>query len=105
MTKLTSLASGVGWGTLSIVAVTMFQLVFMAVMARLLEPADFGLVAIANVSLRFFSYFAQMGIAPTLIQKESLSDGDIRTALALSMGVSVFSLVGVFYCRIYRTFF
>lgn len=62
----------------------------MAVMARLLDPADFGLVAIANVALRFYSYFAQMGIAPALIQKTSLSDGDIRAALALSLGISIF---------------
>ena len=79
-----------GWGTVSIATVTVFQLVFMGIMARLLDPADFGLVAIANVALRFYSYFAQMGIAPSLIQKESLSDGDIRAALALSLGVSGF---------------
>lgn len=88
MSKLNKLASGVGWGTISVVTITLFQLVFMAVMARLLDPAHFGLVAIANVSLRFFSYFAQMGIAPALIQKPTLENADIRAALALSMGIS-----------------
>lgn len=106
MSKLSSLASGVGWGTVSIVTITMFQLVFMAVMARLLDPADFGLVAIANVSLRFFSYFAQMGIAPALIQKESLSDGDIRSALALSLGVSsLFFMLAISSAGIIEHFF
>lgn len=90
MSKLASLASGIGWGTVSIVTVTVFQLVFMAVMARLLDPADFGLVAIANVALRFYSYFSKMGIGPALIQKKTLSDGDIRAALALSLGISIF---------------
>ncbi len=90
MSKLNKLAFGVGWGTVSVVAVTVLQLVFMAVMARLLDPAHFGLVAIANVSLRFFSYFAQMGIAPALIQKPTLEEGDIRAALALSLGISTF---------------
>jgi O-antigen/teichoic acid export membrane protein len=90
LSNLKKLASGVGWGTVSVITITVFQLVFMAVMARLLEPADFGLVAIANVSLRFFSYFAQMGIAPALIQKPTLDDGDVRAALALSLGVSTF---------------
>ena len=85
-----------GWGTVSVLTITVFQLVFMAAMARLLEPADFGLVAIANVSLRFFSYFAQMGISPALIQKPTLEEGDIRAALALSLGVSfVFFLLAV----------
>lgn len=62
----------------------------MAVMARLLDPAHFGLVAIANISLRFFSYFAQMGIAPALIQKPKLDNADVRAALALSLGISSF---------------
>jgi O-antigen/teichoic acid export membrane protein len=90
LSKLNKLATGVGWGTVSVVTVTVFQLVFMAVMARLLDPAHFGLVAIANVSLRFFAYFAQMGIAPALIQKPNLDEGDIRAALALSLGTSSF---------------
>lgn len=90
MSNLKKLASGVGWGTISVITVTCFQLVFMAVMARLLEPTHFGLVAIANVSLRFFSYFAQMGIAPALIQKPTLEDADVRAALALSLAISGF---------------
>ncbi len=88
--KLEKLASGVGWGTVSVVTITLFQLVFMAVMARLLDPAHFGLIAIANVSLRFFSYFAQMGIAPALIQKPTLEDADVCAALALSLGIASF---------------
>ena len=88
MSKIKTLAYGVGWGTLSTIVVTCLQLVFMAVMARLLEPADFGLVAMANVSLRFFSFFAQMGTAPALVQKPSLDPGDIAAALAISLGIS-----------------
>lgn len=88
MSVLTKIASGVSWGSLSIVIVTLFQLFFMAVMARLLDPADFGLIAIANVSLRFYSYFSQVGIAPALIQKKSIQEGDVNAALALSLGVS-----------------
>jgi O-antigen/teichoic acid export membrane protein len=97
LSKLASLASGVGWGTVSIAAVTLFQLLFMAIMARLLNPADFGLVAIANVALRFYSYFSQMGIMPALIQKTEVSDGDIRAALSLSLGVSSFFFLIVYF--------
>ncbi|WP_198263925.1 lipopolysaccharide biosynthesis protein [sulfur-oxidizing endosymbiont of Gigantopelta aegis] len=90
MTALKKLASGVGWGTASIIVNTIFQLFFMAIMARLLDPADFGLIAIANVSLRFYSYFSQAGIAPALIQKKSLDEGDTSAALAISLGISCF---------------
>jgi len=88
MSKVMALISGIGWGTFSTLAVTGFQLVFMTVMARLLDPANFGLVAIANVGLRFFSYFAQMGTAPALIQKPKLEDGDIAAAMTVSIGIS-----------------
>lgn len=88
MSKLKKLASGVSWGAFSTIAVTGFQLVFMAVMARLLDPASFGLVAIANVCLRFFSYFAQMGTGAALIQKPVLETGDVAAALSVSLGIS-----------------
>jgi len=97
MSALSKIASGVGWGTVSIVVITLFQLFFMAVMARLLEPADFGLIAIANVSLRFYSYFSQVGIAPALIQKKTLEKGDTNAALALSLSISsLFFLIAYF---------
>ncbi|MDD4914426.1 MAG: lipopolysaccharide biosynthesis protein [Methylococcales bacterium] len=88
MSKIKKLASGVSWGAISTITVTGFQLMFMAVMARLLDPASFGLVAIANVCLRFFSYFAQMGVGPALIQKPVLEKGDIAAALSVSLGIS-----------------
>jgi lipopolysaccharide exporter len=90
MSALKKITSGVSWGSLSVVVVTFFQLFFMGVMARLLDPADFGLIAIANVSLRFYIYFSQAGIAPALIQKKSLEDGHVNAALALSLGISIF---------------
>jgi len=97
MSALTKTASGVSWGTLSIVVITLFQLFFMAVMARLLDPADFGLIAVANVNLRFYSYFSQVGIAPALIQKKSLQEGDVNAALALSLAISsLFFLLAYF---------
>ncbi len=97
MSNLKKLASGIGWGSFSTITVTGFQLIFMAVMARLLEPADFGLIAVANVCLRFFSYFAQMGTSPAIIQKPNLEEGDIAAALSVSLGISLlfFTLVQI----------
>ena len=66
----------------------MFQLVFMAVMAKLLDRAVFGLIAVANYYSPVFSYFVQIKITSAFIQIISLSDGDVRTILALSLDVS-----------------
>lgn len=84
---------GIGWGGLSTGVNVLFQLVFMAVMARLLDPVDFGLIAIANVMLRFLTYFAQLGVGPALIQKPELTDGDVRAALSVSLGISALCTV------------
>lgn len=79
---------GLGWGTASVVLTTVLQLVLMAVMARALSPLDFGLVAMANVVLRFLSYFAQIGVSPALIQKPELEAGDIGAAMTVSLTIS-----------------
>jgi lipopolysaccharide exporter len=59
-----------------------------AVMARLLTPAAFGLVALAGLFLRFVDYFARAGISQALIQKPKLAATDIRAAFTLSAGLA-----------------
>lgn len=105
-TALSRTVSGMRWGTMSTGVNIVFQIGFMAVMARLLSPADFGLVAIANVVLRFLSYFAQMGVSPALIQKPHLEDGDVRAALSVSLSISVFCvLLAVIFAPLAQTYF
>lgn len=106
MSKFNKLITGVGWGALSTMTVALFQIVFMGVMARLLSPADFGLVAIANLSLRFLSYFAQMGVSPALVQKPQLESDDIPAALSVSFTVSLLAfLIIVIFAPLVSTFF
>lgn len=89
MSKLTQLASGVRWGGASTAVVAGFQLIFLAVISRLLEPADFGLVALANIALRFLSYFAQMGVGAAIVQKPEVDSTDVAAALSVSVGISL----------------
>jgi lipopolysaccharide exporter len=90
VSRLRKLGEGLGWGGLSMVVMTGLQLVFMALMARMLEPADFGLVAIANIGLRFLSYFSQLGVGAAIIQKPKIESGDIPAAFFLSVVISIF---------------
>ncbi len=89
MSTSRKLLSGVGWGGVSLVVVASCQVVFLAVLARLLTPADFGLVAMGNICLRFLSYFSQLGVTPALVQKRELRDDDVAAALSVSLGISV----------------
>ena len=77
--------SGLKWTYGATAASVLLQVGYTAVMGRLLTPADFGLVAMALVFLRFGNHFAQMGLGPALIQKESLSDRDVRIGFTSSL--------------------
>jgi len=85
---------GLKWSYISTITNAVLQIGFTAVMARLLEPRAFGLVAMAGVVLRFGSYFAQMGVAQALIQKKDISNEDIRAAFTstLILGLLFFAL-------------
>ncbi len=72
------------WTTAATVVTAAMQIGYTAVMARLLPPAAFGLVALAGVALRFGGYFAQMGMAQAIVQKPELREEDIRAAFTSS---------------------
>jgi O-antigen/teichoic acid export membrane protein len=78
-------ATGLVWSWGAIAVTAGMQLVYTAVTARLLEPADFGLVAAALLGLRFVTYFSRFGLASAVVQRPSLDDSDISTAMRLSV--------------------
>lgn len=97
MSTLSALRKGVGWGGASLIIATAVQLIYMAAMARLLDPGDFGLLAIAGIVLRSVGYFAQLGVTPAVIQKPQLDASDVGGAIAVSVGAATacFALVAL----------
>jgi lipopolysaccharide exporter len=88
--------SGLRWSFSSTALSTFIQLAHMVIMARLLAPEDFGLVALAAAFLRFGTYFAQIGVGQALMQRLTLSEREIRTAFTSSVLLGVL-LAGVFF--------
>ena len=74
------------------------QLAVMMVLARLLAPSDFGLMALAVVALRFVSYFAQLGVTQAVVQRPQLTAAELRVAFTLSWVVG-----GAFLCVVWVT--
>jgi len=60
------------------------QLAVLAVMARLLNPEEFGLMALALVAIKFGSYFSDFGLAAAIQQKKEISDSDIQASFWFS---------------------
>jgi lipopolysaccharide exporter len=88
--NLTSTAvRGIQWTTAATVLTAVMQIGYTAVMARLLDPAAFGLVAMAGVVLRFGSYFAEMGLGHALVQRSTIDDLDVRATFTASLGLGL----------------
>ncbi|MBD2722184.1 lipopolysaccharide biosynthesis protein [Hymenobacter armeniacus] len=91
----TSTLHSISWSTAATVVMAVLQLGYTGVMARLLAPAAFGLVALAGVVIRFGTYFSQIGLEHALVQKPDMTDEDVRaafTSAALLGGVCALAL-------------
>jgi PST family polysaccharide transporter len=71
------------------------KLLVLAVLGRLLTPADFGVVAAAMTVVALAEVFARIGIAPSIIQAKDLTADMVKTGMlsTLVMGVAVTVLV------------
>jgi len=89
------LRNGITWTYASIAVGAVIQLGVTGVTARLLDPAAFGLVAMANVLLRFGGYLAQMGVGRALIQRQALTTEDVRAGFTSSAALGLVVAVAV----------
>ena len=58
-----------------------------AIIARILVPGDFGLVAMVMAVVSFLALFREMGLAAATIQKENLLDAEINTMFWINAAV------------------
>lgn len=71
-----------------------------AILARILTPFDFGVVAVITVFSTFFATLSDMGLGPAIVQKKDLSRTDIDNLFTYSvyvaLGLSVIFLLCAF---------
>src|SRR5262245_60544136 len=88
-----------------------FNMVSAMSLARLLNPADFGLVAMVSPIAGFISLFQDLGLSMATIQRERITHEQTSTLFWVNVGISILltlitaaisPLVGWFYGD-YRT--
>lgn len=74
------------------------------VMARILTPTDFGVIAIILVFINLANVFIQSGLGTALVQSESATEADYSTVFWISFAISFFVRRSLFFCTccIYR---
>jgi PST family polysaccharide transporter len=92
-----STLKGVFWMALSAGVQALLQLLVLLILARILTPKDFGVVAAALVVVGFSLIFSQLGVGPALVQRSVLEEKHIRTGFTLSLlfGVVLTGLIWI----------
>lgn len=67
----------------------LFMLIANAVLARLLSPEEYGVLAITSVFIAFFSVLSDMGLGAGVIQDKSLTDEEINHIFSFSAYLSL----------------
>lgn len=98
---------GGGWQAATIAVQTLIQFVVVVVLARYVEPAEFGLVAVASMVTNFAMFFARGGLGPALVQRPSITSGHISSAFMASIALGLFCsgtiwLLGPFVAQYFR---
>ncbi|MEI6564878.1 MAG: lipopolysaccharide biosynthesis protein [bacterium] len=77
------------WSALETLGLTILQFVFSIIMARLLTPEQYGLIAVLGVFITLAQTFVDSGFGSALIQKREPSQTDITTVFVFNMVIAV----------------
>lgn len=67
------------------------SLLISAILARLLTPEDFAIIAIATVIIGFITLLTGSGLSPAIIQQRDLSNTDIENLFSFTFYLSILS--------------
>jgi O-antigen/teichoic acid export membrane protein len=80
---------GLGWNGATQLLVQVLQLSAAVVLARLLSPKDYGLLAMIIVVTGFARSLADMGLGTSIIQKSALDDRHLNSAFWLNIATGI----------------
>jgi O-antigen/teichoic acid export membrane protein len=86
---------GAAWiGGASVVRLCL-RVISVAILARLLTPQDYGIVAGALVAMDFAAMIYSLGLAPTLIQRKEVRRDHVATAFFSTLFIALFAGAGM----------
>ncbi|MCQ2322162.1 MAG: lipopolysaccharide biosynthesis protein [Bacteroidales bacterium] len=88
--------AGFKWSAIENVAVRGVQFLLGLVLARLLDPSDFGVVGLLTIFITISQTFTEGGVSNALIRKTDKSDADYSTAFYFNVAVGAVCYVILF---------
>ena len=86
MTDRRTIVSGLGWSAFIVYSNRAFSLLTLLVLAKVLEPRDFGIVGIASMIIEVLRIAKDMGLSEALIYQKEESPEAIDTAHTIMIG-------------------
>lgn len=87
---------GVYWTTFSNVVNQGAQFVIGIILARLLTPEDYGIIALPAIFIAIAKCFIDSGFSSALVRKEEVTEDDLTTAFYFNIGVGIFCYLLIF---------
>lgn len=86
---------GVSWSFFDQITRQILSVGITAVLARILSPSDYGLVALAAIFTGFLSLFGDLSMGAALIQKKDIEDREISTSfwICIATGVALAAIL------------
>ena len=98
MSLKSSVITSLIWKFLERIGTQGVQFVVAIVLARLLAPADFGLIALVTVFIALANVFVQSGLNTALIQKKNADNLDFSTVFYASLAIAALLYGLLFVC-------
>lgn len=87
---------GVMWSAIGKYSGVIVQLIITAVLARLITPEEFGVVAIATVLIAFLTIFSDLGLGAAIIQRQDFGKKEYDSIYSFSIYLGIFLSVVLF---------
>lgn len=89
---------GFFWSTLERISTQGIQFIFGIILARILSPTDYGIIAMPIIFLNLAQVFIDSGFSNALIRKKDLRENDLTTAFLFNVIVGAFCYTILFIC-------
>lgn len=92
------LLSGVFYTAIAKYTGILVSLVIAGILARLIAPEEFGIVAVVTVIITFFGIFSDFGIGPAIIQNKELLPDDLTRIFSFTIWSGTILTILFFLC-------
>ena len=101
MSLKTETIKGTIWSSIEKFSLLGIQFVLQIVLARLLTPADYGIIGILAVFIAISNTFIDSGFTSALIQKKDRTEKDFSTAFYFNLVISIICYMVLFFAAPY----